>query len=103
MDEMSEDERHGQRLARYECLVHAVNRHSEYGTPVSVLATSARKARERAIAVGWEGDSRDARVTVLSITDAPSELVLCRACHFGHFNECEDERCQSMRLEDRHE
>lgn len=31
------------------------------------------------------------------------EPVLCRACHYGHFNECEDERCESMRLEDRHE
>lgn len=30
-------------------------------------------------------------------------LRLCRACYFGHFNECEDEHCESMRLESRHE
>ena len=34
--------------------------------------------------------------------DNKPPLWVCRACHYGHFNECEDERCQSMRLEANH-
>ena len=34
--------------------------------------------------------------------ESGATVVLCRACYFGHYNECEDERCQSMRLEDNH-
>lgn len=32
-----------------------------------------------------------------------ASLWVCRACHYGHYGDCEDERCQSSRLEDRHE
>lgn len=58
-----------QPVARYECLVHAVNRNSDYGIPVSVLASTVREARERAIAVGWGGEPRHAQVTILSIAE----------------------------------
>lgn len=41
--------------------------------------------------------------TVEVACESGAKLVLCRACHYGHYLSCEDERCQSMRLEDRHE
>lgn len=58
-----------QRLARYECIVHASNRASDYGTPVSVLAATIQEARDRAIALGWSGRASDARVAIVSVTD----------------------------------
>lgn len=58
-----------QRLARYECLVHASNLASSYGTSVSVLAATIQEARDRAIALGWPGRASDARVAILSVAD----------------------------------
>lgn len=54
-------------LTRYRVKVHASNRNSDYGVPVEVYATSRREAVDRAIEVGWAGQIRDARVTVLDI------------------------------------
>jgi hypothetical protein len=45
----------------------------------------------------------DGHRLVVDAIRAHHGLWLCRACHYGHYNECEDERCQSMRLADRHE
>jgi hypothetical protein len=56
---------------RYETRVHASNRHAGLGTPVTVYANTRREAVDRAIEVGWAGAVRDARVTVLSITEEP--------------------------------
>lgn len=57
------------RLAKYKTLVHASNLNSEYGTPVTVLAPSWQEAVNRAVDIGWGGNSRDARVMVLSVED----------------------------------
>lgn len=59
-------------VARYECLVHAVNRNRDYGTPVSVLASTVSEARGRAVAVGWDGRPEHAQVTILSIREVAS-------------------------------
>ena len=57
------------RPAKYETVVHASNRHVGYGIPVTVYADSVSAAKERAIAIGWNGDPRDARVTINSVHD----------------------------------
>lgn len=54
-------------LTRYRVKVHASNRNADYGVPVEVYATSRREAVDRAIDVGWAGQRRDVRVTVLDI------------------------------------
>ena len=54
-------------MTRYECSVHASNRHAGLGIPVTVFATSKQEAVHRAIAVGWAGPIRDARVTVRKV------------------------------------
>lgn len=54
-------------LTRYRVKVHASNRNSDYGVPVEVYASSQPEAVVRAIDVGWSGNRRDARVTVLDI------------------------------------
>lgn len=63
-----------ERLARYETIVHAANRHSGFGgggIAVSVFAASNAEAVDRAIAIGWSGNPRDARVLVRSVSDVP--------------------------------
>lgn len=64
------------RRARYECRVHARNRHAGYGTPVSVLATSTQDAVNRAVAIGWSGRPKDARVTIDSVHDEPETSAI---------------------------
>jgi len=54
-------------LTRYKTKVHASNRNADYGLPVTVYASSRVEAIDRAIAVGWAGPTRDARVTLLSV------------------------------------
>lgn len=55
-------------VTRYETRVHARNLNADYGTPVVVYATSEQDAVNKAIAVGWGGHARDARVTVDRVT-----------------------------------
>lgn len=59
------------RQAKYKTLVHARNRNSDYGIPVDVYAPNWQEAVNRAVGIGWSGNSRDARVTVLSVEDVP--------------------------------
>lgn len=54
-------------LTRYECIVHPSNLHAGYGKPVTVFADNQQQAVDRAIAVGWVGHARDARVTVRKV------------------------------------
>lgn len=54
-------------VTRYETKVHARNRNSDYGIPVTVYATSKQDAVNKAVAVGWSGHERDARVTVMRV------------------------------------
>lgn len=30
---------------------------------------------------------------VTTTAESPPPPVICRACHYGHHNECEDDRC----------
>lgn len=64
---MSADERY----ARYFTKVHAINRNSDYGIPVEVIATNRHEAHRRAVAIGWSGYPEHARVTVLRVEDLP--------------------------------
>ena len=59
------------RQAKYKTLVHARNRNSDYGIPVDVYAPNWQEAVNRAVDIGWSGNSRDARVTILSVEDVP--------------------------------
>lgn len=56
-------------LARYETKVHARNRNSDYGIPVTVYAKDRQAAVSRAIEIGWSGLRADARVTVIRVDD----------------------------------
>lgn len=55
--------------ARYETKVHASNRNSDYGIPVTVYAENRRAAVKRAIAIGWSGYADQAQVTVLRVEE----------------------------------
>lgn len=58
-----------ERMAKYNTLVYPSNRHSGYGKPVAVYATSAQCAINRAVDIGWGGNGRDARVKIVSVED----------------------------------
>lgn len=57
------------RMAKYDTLVYPMNRHSGYGKPVTVYATSAQGAINRAVDIGWNGRDSDARVKIVSVED----------------------------------
>lgn len=59
------------RMARYECIVFPMNRHKGYGKPVSVLATNAQEAINRAVDIGWNGRPEHARVSIERVEDQP--------------------------------
>lgn len=56
-------------LTHYECIVHASNRHASYGHPVTVFASNVQEAINRAVAIGWHGNPRDAHVLVKKVED----------------------------------
>lgn len=56
-------------VTRYECRVHASNRHAGYGTPVSVIAATRPEAVSKALDVGWSGFRGHGRVTIDKVTD----------------------------------
>lgn len=58
-----------ERLAKYNTLVYPMNRHSGYGKPVSVFASSAQEAINRAVDIGWSGRPEYARVKIVSVED----------------------------------
>lgn len=58
-------------VTRYETKVHARNLNADYGTPVTVYATSKQDAVNKAVAVGWGGYPDDARVTIVRVTQEP--------------------------------
>lgn len=60
-----------ERMAKYNTLVYPMNRHSGYGKPVVVYATSAQGAINRAVDIGWNGHPSDARVKIQSVEDIP--------------------------------
>ncbi len=58
-----------ERMAKYNTLVYPMNRHSGYGKPVAVYATSPQGAINRAVDIGWNGRDSDARVKIVSVED----------------------------------
>lgn len=58
-----------ERMAKYNTLVYAKNRHSGYGKPVTVYASSPQAAIDRAVDIGWNGHDSDARVLIKSVED----------------------------------
>lgn len=69
-----------ERLARFHVIVHASNRHVGLGKPLTVIAATRRDAVHRAVALGWSGNSRDARVTIQNIEDIDPRECACREC-----------------------
>lgn len=55
--------------AEYKTKVHARNRNSDYGIPVTVYAENRQEAINKAVDIGWNGYRRDALVTVLSVQE----------------------------------
>ncbi len=55
-------------VTRYDVRVHARNLNATYGFRVSVYADSRQEAVDKAVAIGWNGHGRDARVTVDLVT-----------------------------------
>lgn len=65
------------RLAKFYVIVHASNRHPGYGEPLTVIAASRKDAVNRAVALGWSGNPRDARVTMNRIEDIDPRICPC--------------------------
>lgn len=57
------------RLAKYSTIVYPMNRHSGYGKPVTVFASSPQEAINRAVEIGWGGRDEHARVLIKAVED----------------------------------
>lgn len=66
-----------ERLARFHTRVHARNLHAGYGSPVVVMAAVRQEAVNRAIALGWNGDPRNAAVTIDKVEDVDPRECPC--------------------------
>lgn len=58
-----------ERLAKFHVLVHARNRNSDYGSPLTIIAATRQDAVNRAVELGWSGHPRDAVVTIQRVED----------------------------------
>lgn len=65
------------RLAKFEVIVHASNRNTDYGEPLTIIAATRQEAVNRAVDLGWSGRSSDARVAIRSVEDIDPRQCPC--------------------------
>lgn len=68
---------------------------------VSMEGPVGAEPEERAIEAAFHIPPRPEKMR--GVLRPAKKARVCRACLLGHYLGCEDERCVSMRLEDRHE